>query len=160
MKFMGRPDGKLLKGAPGNYEHGKIYHVPYHWSEWSFWELVGKKPTVQVPESTEGDDIYETYYTSSDDEPTPPPVPIIVKPAPPMPGLTTEEGYQSHLQKIERGEYTVDKDGVIHYEEEPTPEPSRKELKKKLDKAGVEYNPRTRTQNLLKLVEELEENKK
>lgn len=160
MKFIGRPEGKLMKGAPGNYIHGQTYNVPYYWSEWAFWELIGEKPTVKVPESTEGDDVYEAYLPPSDDEPTPPPTPVIVKPAPPMPGLTTEDGYQKHLQKLDRGDYTVDKDGIIHYEEDPAPEPDREELKKILNKAGVEYNPRTRTPNLLKLVEELDEAKK
>lgn len=152
MKFIGRPEGKLMKGAPGNYTHGETYNVPYHWSEWPYWELVGEKPTVQVPDAGEGDTIFETPPIVPEEK-TPPSTPMI--------GLTTEEGYQKNLQKLERGDYTVSGTGIIDYSsEEEKPEYTRKELKKALDDAGVEYNPRTRTFNLRKMVEELDEAEK
>ena len=66
MKFVGKPGGKLMKHAPGNYEHGKLYKVPYGHSKQPFWELVEKPPELKVQEETES--FEEAYYVPDDEE--------------------------------------------------------------------------------------------
>ena len=161
MRFVGKPDGKLMKGAPGNYEHGKVYMCPYSWSHFKFWELLEAPPELKVPQASEPDSVYEeVYFPPEEDEPVPEPETeepteekVETEPRE-MVHVITEKGYEKNLQKLARGDYEVDDDGLIHY---PEPEPSRKELKKKLDEAGVDYNQRTRTENLRKMVDELDE---
>lgn len=60
MKFIGRPNGKLMKHAPGNFIHGKKYKVPYGHSKWPFWELLEKPPVLKVEKETES--FEEAYY--------------------------------------------------------------------------------------------------
>lgn len=165
MRFVGRPEGKLMKGAPGNYEHGKVYVVPYHYSTFKFWELIEHPPELKVPEPSDDDDVYDGTFLPPEELPEEVPEDAVEETVeedveeeevkkPKMVQVITDKGYEKNLQKLARGDYTVGPDGLIHYNE---PEPSRKELKKKLDEAGVDYNPRTRTPNLIKLVEELDE---
>ncbi len=66
MRFIGRPEGKLMKNAPGNFEHGKIYVVPYGHSKFAFWELIDKPPVLKVPASTET--FEEAFYVPKDEE--------------------------------------------------------------------------------------------
>lgn len=161
MRFVGKPDGKLMKGAPGNYEHGKVYVVPYHYSTFKFWELIEHPPELKVPDPSEDESVFESTFLPPEEIPVeevPKDEPIEKEEGEPegyeMVHITTEKSYEKNLQKLSRGEYEVDRDGLIHYDK---PVPSRKELKKKLDEAGVDYNQRTRTPNLIKMVEELDE---
>ena len=66
MRFIGRPEGKLMKNAPGNFEHGKIYVVPYGHSKFKFWEMIDPEPKLVVPESTES--FEEAFYVPKDEE--------------------------------------------------------------------------------------------
>ncbi len=70
MKFVGRPDGRLMKGAPGNYIHGKEYHIPYGHSKRLFWELLEEVPELKVPEET--DSFEEAYFISEEKVKAPP----------------------------------------------------------------------------------------
>ena len=58
MKFVGRPGGKLMKGAPGNYDHGTVYKLPFRHSRRPYWQLLEPVPDFVVPEITEDDDIF------------------------------------------------------------------------------------------------------
>ena len=60
MKFIGRPDGKLMKNAPGNFKHGEIYTVPYGHSKFPFWEMIDPEPKLVVPEDSSS--FEEAYF--------------------------------------------------------------------------------------------------
>lgn len=152
MRFIGKPGGKLMKGAPGNYEHGKEYVVPYSWSKFNFWELLEPIPEVKIPEPTEKDSVYEGGYFPPEKEEEEERVELN-EPSSAVLGIVTEKQYQENLRKLQSGNYSVGKDGLIEYEKK---EPTRKELMKTLDDAGIEYNNRTRTYNLKKMVDELD----
>jgi hypothetical protein len=64
MKFIGKPEGKLMKNAPGNFEHGKEYVVPYGHSKFPFWEMLEPEPKLVVPEDT--DSFEEAYFVPDD----------------------------------------------------------------------------------------------
>lgn len=49
MKFIGKPNGKFMKGAPGSYTHGAIYYMPFKHSNFNYWELVEKPPEMAIP---------------------------------------------------------------------------------------------------------------
>lgn len=54
MKFIGKPGGKLMKGAPGYpYIHGQIYEVPWSYRQDAFWEPLEPIPQLKVPPPTE-----------------------------------------------------------------------------------------------------------
>lgn len=60
MRFIGKPDGVLMKGAPGYpYEHGKIYSVPAKYSQWKFWEFVESPPEIRAPEPKKEDSVFK-----------------------------------------------------------------------------------------------------
>jgi hypothetical protein len=65
MRFIGKPNGVLMKNAPGNFIHGKTYTVPYGHSKFKFWELLEPVPELKVPEDT--DSFEEAYFVP--DEP-------------------------------------------------------------------------------------------
>lgn len=71
MRFVGKPDGKLMKGAPGNYNHGEIYVQPYHLSEFPYWELVDEVPKLTVPPPSESDSVFEDAVFIPDDDAAP-----------------------------------------------------------------------------------------
>lgn len=60
MRFVGKPDGVLMRGAPGSpYEHGKIYSVPAKFSQWKFWEVVENPPEIKAPEAGKEDSVFK-----------------------------------------------------------------------------------------------------
>jgi len=59
MRFIGRPNGVLMKGAKSNYEHGKIYEVPMAYSHYPYWELVEPPPEIQVEQLKAEDSVFE-----------------------------------------------------------------------------------------------------
>ena len=160
MRFVGRPDGKLMKGAPGNYIHGQTYMQPYKMSQFPFWELVDEVPEIQVPDEEES--FEEAYYVPDEDAAT-----IEVSEPYDPEFVNTNSTDDAVIEPY--ASYDVSSGQMKEYEAPPPVEeapeveeelaegiPSRKELKKLLDKAGVEYNTRARTDTLLKLVEELD----
>lgn len=56
MKFVGKPNGILMKGAPRNYIHGNIYDVPWGYAKDKFWEPLETRPVLKVPPLEEGKD--------------------------------------------------------------------------------------------------------
>jgi len=70
MRFIGKPQGKLMKGAPGSYEHGKTYMMSYRHSEFPYWELLEKPPKLTVPDQTVEDSVFEdSVFVPDEDEP-------------------------------------------------------------------------------------------
>lgn len=58
MRFKCTPEGKLLKGAPGNYTCGEVYMMPYRLSRFKFWELIEKPPELHVPPMSGEDSVF------------------------------------------------------------------------------------------------------
>ena len=145
MKFIGKPEGKLMKGAPGNYIHGKEYHVPYSYSQWKWWQLMEDAPELQVPDITEEKGVFEEFVYVPDEE-------------------KSSEDY--HGPALRANEFLVpdadamtvpDEEALKELEkQEAEPRLTRDELKKILDDAGVEYNKRLRTETLRVLVKKLD----
>ena len=68
MRFVCSPNGKLLKGAPGNFKCGGIYVQPFHLSSFPYWELVEPTPELKIPEASESDSVFdEPKYVPDDD---------------------------------------------------------------------------------------------
>jgi len=62
LRFVGRTaDGKLVKGAPGNYEMGEITLGPLIWAQVhpKIWELVEPDPNLNTPNIFESDNVFE-----------------------------------------------------------------------------------------------------
>ena len=59
MRFVGKRDGKMVKGAPGNYTNGQIYLQPFSNSNLPYWELIDKPADLTVPEPSEEDNVFE-----------------------------------------------------------------------------------------------------
>ena len=168
MKFVGKPNGKLLKGAPGNYTHGVIYKQPFRMSKFPYWQLMEPVPELRVPEVGKGDSVYEDAIYVPDDEAEPlgeftPIVPTEDINADPNTGATIEP-YMTYSQKDGKMKAYVDKREPQPVPE-PTPEPEPEEeepgldrdaLKAILDEKGVKYLKNARTVTLAKMVEALE----
>jgi hypothetical protein len=58
-KFIGKPNGKFMKGAPGNYIHGQIYEVSFRQTKFPFWELLDPPPVLKVPDAQVEDSVFE-----------------------------------------------------------------------------------------------------
>lgn len=159
MRFIGRKDGKLMPGAPGNYVHGKVYSMPFRHSKFKYWELLDAPPELKVPESGDADSVYdEAVFIPWDETSTEEPESEVTLSTP------TPVDLDAHTKEIaenykKQGMYLLDADeGVIVQPDDPVKidSRSRDDLKKILDDAGVDYNPRLRTETLQKMVEALE----
>jgi len=164
MRFIGKPGGQLMKHAPGNYEHGKIYRMPLEYSQWKFWELIDKPPEVIAPPPTSEDDV---YMFIPDEETVSAPVNPELNIDPNTPASV--EPYASfntgtgQLTDIDPEAFTQSEPAMLttpfnvpQIEEELEEDLTRDELLEILEEAGVEVKPRTRTTTLLKMVAELD----
>jgi len=172
MRFIGKPNGVFMRGAPGNYTQNQIYDQPYHMSRFKFWELVEEIPVLVAPELEEGDSVFEEAVFIPDDEEedatiemTPvnlekdeesydPDTPAILEP---YMMFNTGSG---KLSKFSPTEVTTTASDEAYEVTLSTVEPEgeildRDLLMKTLDSAGVAYNKRARTTTLKKLVDEL-----
>lgn len=172
MRFICGEGGQLLKRAPGNYKCGEIYQQPYHMSQFPYWELVEEKPHLIAPPPDDSDSVFEETVFIPDDEAYEE-VDIVLDEA------KSEEDVDRYInndtpatiEPFTAYRVTQTPEGVTYKNipvitttepvEEVTlstvePEPTRDELKKKLDDAGIEYDKRTRTSILKTMVEELE----
>ena len=54
MRFIGKPEGKLMKGAPGYpYKHDEVYLVDWSYRQDAFWVPLEPVPELKVPPPTE-----------------------------------------------------------------------------------------------------------
>lgn len=160
MRFVCDPNGRLLKSAPGNYKCGEVYMQPFHLSKFPFWELVEEAPVLKIPEAAKSDSVFEeTIFVPDDDV-----APIEMNPVP-----STEVGEvninpntPASIKPYKRMDLNT---GMLTAApDKPKAEPrielveaskTRDELKAILDARGVTYPPKTRTETLAKMVEEL-----
>ena len=166
MKFIKNPDGSLMKGSPGNYEHGKIYEMPFRFSRRDFWVLLDKRPELVAPELTEADDVFDDVVFVPDDSASVELMPSITLSNegnfdPNTPATLTPYGTYNPSTDIMR-DYEPEqvKEEELEVEEltvtvEPVEKLDRDALIKILDDAGVEIKPRTRTTTLQKMVDKL-----
>lgn len=179
MRFVGKPEGILMKGAPGNYEHGKIYDQPFDMSQWKFWELIEKPPEIIAPPLSDDDNVFEEPMFVPDEEQVAiPEIGVeLTASAPVNNELNIDPDTPASIEPYASfntgtGQLT-DIDPESFSQSEPvlltTPfnipplgeekEYTRDELLEILKKAGVEVKPRTRITTLLKMVENLDTQK-
>lgn len=165
MKFVGKPNGKLLKGAPGNYIHGETYMQPYRMSRFAYWELLEKDPVLVVPDADELDDVFEATVFTPDEDDAAVELNQTVEMddedvnIDPNTGASVDPYMSIRDGKLVEYTATSDNSGddVSYSSTEETKEekPDRDELLHILEEAGVEVKPKTRTTTLEKMVEEL-----
>lgn len=143
MRFICGPNGKLLKGAPGNFECGKIYVQPYRLSKFAFWELIEKPPELKIPEDT--DNYEEVYFVAQDDEVVPP---FDVS------GDAYVEKQSDY--KWDFSESEEENEEIVEEAESEEDEASRESLIEMLEENGVEYSKHHSTKYLRKLVDAIE----
>ena len=184
MKFIGKPNGVFMKGAPGNYVHGETYNQPWGNGNYPYWELMEEAPVLKAPEPSESDNVFsdEEIFVAPEEEPIPQPVSEIMVEAPlkeetvyapeisvepvqpiihdedvnldPNKGATIEPYMSFNTGTGELSDY----DEPIPVEETvSTVEPlDRKALLEALELADVEVKKGTRTTTLKKMVDNLE----
>ena len=59
MKFVGKPNGKFMKGAPGNYIHGEEYNQPWGNGDYPYWQRMEEAPVLVAPEPSEADNVFD-----------------------------------------------------------------------------------------------------
>jgi len=59
MRFIGKPNGVFMKGAPGNYEQGKVYDQPWGNGNYKYWERLEETPVMVAPELTDADNAFD-----------------------------------------------------------------------------------------------------
>jgi len=166
MKFIGKPGGVLVKGAPGNYEHGKIYHIPFRHSRFPYWELMEPVPEFTAPTPTAEDSVFTESYPSPDEpdgtvfvgatvtlsgeeDPFLEDVEVNIDPNTPA-TIEPYLKYNPNTDTLSELDLTPEPE-----RDEETVEPDREALKKILDDAGIEYSKSARTTTLQKLVDDL-----
>lgn len=161
MRFICDPNGRLLKGAPGNFKCGGTYMQPFHLSKFPYWELVEEKPTLKIPDASKSDSVFEETIFVPDDEVAP--VEMYTPPTE-VAGVDVDPESPAQIEPYMKLNLNTGKLSAVT--EEPKVEPqiesveppkTREDLKNILDARGVEYTPKTRTETLVKMVEELQE---
>jgi len=176
MRFIGKPDGVLMKHAPGNYKHGQVSKQPYKMSKFPYWELIDPKPTFTAPELSDVDDVFEEAVfvpdeaeveivldVSSDevylDKYIHNDSPATIEPFSAYRITKTPDGENyANIPVSVTSTESVEGEVTVSTSEPVVEEPmyDRDALKKKLTDAGVEFNVNSRTETLRKLVEDLE----
>ena len=162
LRFVGRTaDGKLVKGAPGNYEVGEITLGPLIWAQVhpKIWELVEPPPELRVPDVAEKDSVYDEGVFVPDDQ---------TQESPSNAEVTLSGAVKPELDEHEKeviagyksqGMYLLDADeGILVPPDESIEKDSRSrdELKALLDAAGIKYSKHSRTETLAEMVQTLE----
>ena len=154
MRFICGPDGKLLKGAPGNFECGSVHKLPFRHSRFKFWELIEQAPVLRVPDITEEDSVFDesVFMPEEADEEA---AEISLTPAPqPEEEINIDPDAPAILESYEAYEL-----GTTTLSDEPSEEPvsetSGEDLLDILAARGVEVKKGTRTTTLQKMVDEL-----
>ena len=183
MKFIGKPGGVFMKGAPGNYEQGKVYNIPFRFSRKAYWDLLEKPPVLVAPEIVEGDNVFDDKFFESDDSASielMPPISLTDDFNADPDAPATLEAHMTYnkvtgkLRKYEPRQTGEDKSEEVieekpvetvsnsedEFEEltvkvEPTKKSIRDALIKTLEDAGKEIKLRTRTTTLQKMVDKL-----
>jgi len=68
MKFIGKPQGVFMPGAPGGYDHNKVYMMRFRHSRYKWWQLMEEVPVLKAPELKSVDDVFSdmTYIPDED----------------------------------------------------------------------------------------------
>ena len=70
MKFIGKPQGVYMHGAPGGYDQGKVYWMRFRHSRFAWWQLMEDAPVLKAPELKDIDDAFDGVgYVPEEDEP-------------------------------------------------------------------------------------------
>lgn len=171
MRFICDKNGRLLKGAPGNYECGEVYSIPYRHSKFDFWELVEDVPEVDahdLEDETVWDDfpklVPEENYVPEENVAgqgfnADPDEEAAIEPYVKYNVGTGEvkEWTPSYDESEETTIAVSDDETEPEVDDEAGVDVDREELFRKLDEAGVEYSKHTRTEFLLEKIEALDD---
>lgn len=58
-RFIGKPSGVYMKGAPCNYTHGAVYTIPLKFAQFKYWEILDPPPVLKVPAASVEDSVFE-----------------------------------------------------------------------------------------------------
>lgn len=174
MRFICDENGKLLKGAPGNYTCGKTYMMPLRHSEYPYWELLGEPPVLEIPPPSEDDDVFsgvsplpdiEVEQDDSDRENVEDfdaenvdaDAPAVLEPyASIKNGKVVAYQEETRIPEVSDSNEAEEEETDEELDEFPSDEEwSRDELKRILDEEGVEYSKYAHTPTLKEKVEEL-----
>lgn len=75
MRFIGKPNGVLMRGCPSNYVQNEIYVLPYHpYGKMPYFELLDPPPVLKVPAAQVEDSVFEnSIFVPPDFGDAPPP---------------------------------------------------------------------------------------
>ena len=124
MRFVCSPNGKLLKGAPGNFKCGGIYVQPFHLSSFPYWELVEPTPELKIPEASESDSVFdEPKYVPDDDA-----APVEMRTSPmEVAGVNVDPNAPATMEPYMKFNPRTGQLRGIHVEPEMTPKPIEEE---------------------------------
>lgn len=156
MRFICGPNGKLLKGAPGNFKCGEVVSLPFRHSRFAFWELIDTPPTLKVPDMSEAESVYEetTFLPVDDDEDEVAEI-VMSFSAPIDEDLNLSPDTSATIEPYMRYNTGTGVFSEIPEEQEEEKELTRDELLTVLADAGVEVKRGTRTTTLQRMVDEL-----
>lgn len=173
MRFICGPNRELLKGAPGNYECGKKYRLPYRHSKFKFWELIEDVPLLKVRAVSDEESVFEEAIFLPEEEETESYDEAVIEMSPsafpeeemdldgpakiePYMKLNLSTGELSPVSGEPEEVGVVEDAPSVEEGGSPADESNRDELKRVLDEASVEYNENAWTKTLQALVDELE----
>lgn len=58
-KFVGKPSGTLMKGAPKGYNQGDVVELSYRYNNYPWWELLDPPPVLNIPPAKVEDSVFE-----------------------------------------------------------------------------------------------------
>lgn len=163
MRFIGKKDGKLMSGAPGNYEQGRVYLQPFRHSRYKWWELIEPLPELVVPPMDDTASVYEEVFLPPEESSTYDPEAEVTTVTIKSEGITGILGGDGavieSMKEYEKSLTRVDELEVL--QEEPEEEPAgyeypREVLMAKLDAVGIEYSKRAHNKTLQAMVAKLE----
>ena len=115
MKFIGKPNGVFMKGAPGNYVHGQIYNQPWGNGDYPYWERMEEAPVLKAPEPSDADSVFDDTIFVPEEEPVimlQPKVEIMVDDIPEESETLEEEIVYAPSISLEPEEPTIHDDDV------------------------------------------------
>lgn len=159
LRFIGKPGGRLMKGAPGNYMQGQIVTGPADRAKYfpKIWQLAEDMPELIIPKATEVESVFDPDLPDEvDDSPSSPKEFNLLDP-----DRSSARSFHrvGALPPLEVASTDSSKDEVDVSEMSPTVENLEKskvaELKAFIDSQGAKYTSNMRKPELLELAKSL-----
>jgi hypothetical protein len=153
LRFIGKPGGKLVKGAPGNYEQGQVIIGPADKAVNfpKIWVLLEKMPELVIPELTDDDSVFDLG------------IPKEVEESAVFSGefnlLDPDRSSSRSLVRVDSDSTDSEQDEISASEASPTVEDlessTKAQLMAFLDSQGAEYKSRMKKAEILELAKSL-----